>query len=502
MRYLILLTAVLFAPAYLTYAAVSPISQATQTCLECHRTATPGIVADWEKSLHARITPVEAAKKAKLNQRVSATSFPDAVSGVVVGCAECHTLTPVNHKDSFSHNGFQVHPVVTPANCAVCHPKELDQYSRNIMSHAYGNLMDNKLYGDMINHGIGTPKYAHGKLTVKEANSETAADACLSCHGTQVKVNGLKTRKTMLGDMEFPVLSGWPNQGVGRINPDNSKGACTSCHPRHSFSIEVARKPATCSQCHKGPDVPAYKVFEVSKHGNIYSSLKNKWNWDNVPWVIGKDFTAPSCATCHASLITSPEGEVIAERTHQFNDRTAWRLFGLPYAHAHPKSPDTTIIRNKAGLPLPTELTGEPVAEFLITPQEQRIRTERMQQICQGCHSQQWVNGHYVRMENSIAETNAKTLTATEILLDAWNSGLAAGPMHGGSVFDESIEKEWVQQWLFYGNSTRFASAMGGADYGVFANGRWYMNKNIADMKDRIDFLKATAELKKQTKKK
>jgi hypothetical protein len=45
-----------------------------------------------------------------------------------------------------------------------------------------------------------------------------------------------------------------------------------------------------------------------------------------------------------------------------------------------------------------------------------------------------------------------------------------------------------VEQWLFYANSTRYASAMAGADYGVFANGRWYLNKNIEEMMDWLEF--------------
>ena len=31
---------------------------------------------------------------------------------------------------------------------------------------------------------------------------------------------------------------------------------------------------------------------------------------------------------------------------------------------------------------------------------------------------------------------------------------------------------------------------MAGADYGVFANGRWYMNKNIQEMVDWLEFKK------------
>jgi hypothetical protein len=46
-----------------------------------------------------------------------------------------------------------------------------------------------------------------------------------------------------------------------------------------------------------------------------------------------------------------------------------------------------------------------------------------------------------------------------------------------------------VEQWLFYANSTRFASAMAGADYGVFAEGRWYMSRNIQEMLDHLHLL-------------
>jgi hypothetical protein len=65
----------------------------------------------------------------------------------------------------------------------------------------------------------------------------------------------------------------------------------------------------------------------------------------------------------------------------------------------------------------------------------------------------------------------------------AWKEGLADAKT---SLFDEALEKTWVEQWLFYGNSTRFASAMMGADYGVFAEGRWYLSKNVQQMLERV----------------
>jgi hypothetical protein len=49
----------------------------------------------------------------------------------------------------------------------------------------------------------------------------------------------------------------------------------------------------------------------------------------------------------------------------------------------------------------------------------------------------------------------------------------------------------WVEHWLFYANSIRFASAMAGADYGAFANGRWYMTKNLQMM---VDWLKSKSK--------
>jgi len=468
----------------------------TEACLECHKTVSPGIVADWQKSWHAQTTPAEAIKKDPKSLKVSAQRIPSELGQKTVGCAECHMLRSERHKDAFEHYGFKVHIVVTPEDCATCHPTEVGQYGKNLMSHAHINLNNNPVYKLLADSVNGTQSFNGQKTILKTPDSETNADSCLYCHGTEVKVTGMKSRETEMGKMEFPMLSGWPNQGVGRINPDGSKGSCAACHTRHQFAIEMARKPYTCSECHKGPDVPAYGVYEVSKHGNIYSSLGKDWNFKAVPWALGKDFTAPTCAACHVSLLVGPEKKVIADRTHQMNDRLSWRIMGLIYAHAHPSSPDTSIIKNKAGLALPTELTGEPASQYLIDAKEQEKRNETMQKICLACHSEGWVKGQFARFENTLKTTNEMTLTATKILLTAWENGLAKGLAQKDSPFNEAIEKKWVEQWLFYANSTRFASAMAGADYGVFANGRWNLSKNIQEM---LDWLKIRLEKTKTT---
>jgi hydroxylamine dehydrogenase len=465
-----------------------PLSGETESCLECHRTIHPGIVADWEKSRMSKVTPAQALKKTELERRISVEKAPGGLADVVVGCAECHTLSSDTHEDSFEHQGFRVHTVVTPRDCAACHAVEAEQYTGNLMSHAYGNLNHNPVHHDLMVSANGVQIFEDGKTVVKEPDPDTNADSCNYCHGTKVGVKGFRTKETDFGEVELPILEGWPNQGVGRINPDASKGSCAACHTRHQFAIETARKPYTCAECHKGPDVPAYKVYTVSKHGNIYSSLGDAWEFSSVPWKVGKDFSAPTCASCHVSLVVSDEGEVVAKRTHQMNDRLSWRIFGLIYAHPHPKLPDTTIIKNKAGLPLPTELTGEPVTGYLIDADEQGRRRAAMQKVCLSCHSQGWVTGQFHRFETTIENANRMTLTATMVLLSAWEKGAAKGLAQGDSIFNEAIEKKWVEQWLFFANSTRYASAMAGADYGAFANGRWYMAKNIQEMVDWLGF--------------
>ena len=303
------------------YADDPIVSEETTSCIECHASLNPGIVADWKKSRMSRTTPSKAKGMPARERRVSFSDLPGALGDFAVGCAECHTLNPEKHKDSFEHNGVKVHVVVTPQDCATCHPVEKDQFGKNKMYHAYGNLSANPLYHDLVRSATGVQQFKDGKTVLKDPDPETLREACFHCHGTLVNVKGTITKTTDHGDMAFPVLSGWPNQGVGRINPDGSKGACTACHTRHQFAIEMARKPYTCSQCHKGPDVPAYKVYEVSKHGNIMASMGKGYEFGPVPWTVGKDFTAPACAACHVSLLASEDGDVLAERTHQMNDR-------------------------------------------------------------------------------------------------------------------------------------------------------------------------------------
>lgn len=491
---IMLLGAMLAAAGAATVCADEPrVSDASQDCIFCHQSLHPAIVDDWKRSRHARTLPSEALKKPKLQRRISAESVPDKLGSVVVGCAECHTRNPSAHKDTFDHNDKKVHLLVTPKDCATCHPQETEQFDQNLMAWARSNLTQNKLYQSLTRAVNGSPTFHGGKIDLAQPDALTDADSCFACHGTAIEVTGMQKRDTDQGEMEFPVLSGWPNQGVGRANTDGSRGSCSACHSRHQFSIEMARKPYTCSQCHKGPDVPAYKTYEVSKHGTLFSALRGEWNFKEVPWTVGKDFNAPTCAVCHVSLVVNSEGDTVAERTHRMNDRLPWRILGLIYAAPHPKLPDTSVIVNAEGLQLPTSLTGETASKFLISQEEMTTRRETLHKVCLACHTRDWVKGHWERLERTITMANDSTRAATEVMTRAWKQGVADNKE---SLFDEAIEKQWVEHWLFFANSARFASAMMGADYGVFEHGRWYMAKSLQEMLDRVRFLLATKKAK------
>ncbi len=462
------------------------LSPQTQACIGCHMSVTPGIVEDWLTSRHSRTTPEKALRQPVLQRRISAETIPSELSEHAVGCYECHSLNPGRHQDNFQHMGYRINVVVSPNDCNTCHPLEVSQFTGSKKGQAWKNIMSNPVYHTLVSTIDGVKKVDNGRISLREPSPQTLQETCLGCHGTRVEVIGMKKvfSNSTWGEITVPDLTNWPSQGVGRENPDGSIGSCTSCHPRHSFSIKVARKPYTCGQCHLDPDVPAYNVYKESKHGTLYETFEDRWDFDAVPWKIGKDFTAPTCASCHNSLITTPDGTVIAERTHDFGARLWVRLFGLIYAHPQPKDGNTTIIRNKDGLPLPTTFLNEPATDFLINKAVQEKRYDIMKNVCRGCHSTRWISDHFAKMDNTIRETNEMTLAATKLMTEAWEKGIE----DKANPFDEQIEKLWVKQWLFYANSIRYASAMTGApDYAAFKNGWWELSDNLQKMRDTIN---------------
>lgn len=454
------------------------ISDETQECIDCHESLTPGIYSDWLQSRHSKMTIAAVLLKLKSERRISIEKAGIGQNDShVIGCYECHSLNPDKHTDNFEHFGYQINVVVSPNDCSTCHPVEVEQYLPSKKGYAYGNLKDNPVYSLMVETLVPFDSHSSTESIAQD-------ESCYACHGTEVKVAGMKTIDSELGELEVPILTNWPNQGVGRINPDGSRGACTSCHPRHSFSIEVARKPHTCGQCHLEPDVPAYNVYLESKHGNIYKSNSDSFNWNDVPWQPGIDFTAPTCAVCHNSELADADGKVIVERTHDFGSRLWLRIFGLPYSHPQPKSGSTFTISNAAALPLPVTFDNIPASDYLISEETQAERKDLFSSVCISCHSTSWIDGQFEKLEKISSAADNSILEATNIMTDIWNKKIEDNK----NPFDEEAELLWVKHWLFYANSIRYATAMMGPDYAAFKNGWWNAKNNIVKMRSILEY--------------
>jgi hypothetical protein len=109
-------------------------------------------------------------------------------------------------------------------------------------------------------------------ITTTWAESVHAAKGikCPACHGNH---------DAGFDSPEFTALPG-PDKCMGchplrvkemMASKHNKTAKCTSCHPRHSFSLKVARNPAICMTCHlNSAHAQGYKN---SKMGVVYETL-------------------------------------------------------------------------------------------------------------------------------------------------------------------------------------------------------------------------------------
>ncbi|HEY0782841.1 MAG TPA: multiheme c-type cytochrome, partial [Thermoanaerobaculia bacterium] len=300
------------------------VPASSHTCVDCHSQGTPGIVAQWKGSPHARVG---------------------------VGCVDCHQADG-KRADSFVHYGATIAVVVTPRDCSRCH-KEVDQEFEHSHHAAAGNILaslDN--FEAETVEGARMPFDPHSPtpgmpatVNAKGNGLAAALSGCQQCHGSKVALKASDGGKVTVDDLK-PDANGlptnlvavtriahddagkpsyeagtWPNTGVGRLNLDGSRGSCSACHSRHDFSPRRARQPENCGKCHLGPDHPQKEIYEESKHGVAFRDLREPMNLDAKKWVLGEDYTqAPTCATCHMSANTRNGRKV----THDPGERISW----------------------------------------------------------------------------------------------------------------------------------------------------------------------------------
>jgi hypothetical protein len=268
----------------------APIVTATnRACVTCHRQHSAALVMQWEYSRHAKVG---------------------------VGCVDCHQAAEQD-PDGWKHEGVWTSALVTPLDCARCHQKEFDEFTRS--HHARAGEILASLDNVLAEKVAGTP-----------TNKADAINGCWQCHGSIVRFErdgGGQIRR--IGTEQRPAIhpDTWPNSGMGRLNPDGSKGSCHACHSRHEFDAKLSRGPENCGKCHMGPDHPQIEIYNESKHGIAFYANRDRMALDkDGEWILGRDYAAaPTCATCHISGFVTPTGTVTGN-SHDVGERISWTL--------------------------------------------------------------------------------------------------------------------------------------------------------------------------------
>ncbi|PLX40659.1 MAG: hydroxylamine oxidoreductase [Deltaproteobacteria bacterium] len=339
-------------------------------CTSCHEKKNPGLFLQWKNSAHGE-------------------------NGI--GCIDCHEADPAD-VDAFKHNGSTIATLVTPKDCAKCHEQEEKETSASYHAHAGEILASADAY---LAHAAG--------------GEPVAITGCEVCHGGKIKIDPDSPNKLS--------PKSWPNSGIGRLNPDGSKGSCNACHSRHSFSAAQARQPENCGKCHLGPDHPQKEIYEESKHGIAYYANINKMALDNDEWVVGRDYyEAPTCATCHMSATADQP------ITHDVGNRISWPL----------RPP---VSKNKDNW---------------------EAKRQNMQDVCLNCHQSRFVEGHYYQYDALVRLYNEKfAKPAGEIIKLVKEENL----LESAASFSNTIEWEYWELWHHEGRRARMGAAMMGPDY-------------------------------------
>jgi hypothetical protein len=396
-------------------------------CIACHTRKTPGIVGQWKESTHFK-------KK--------------------VGCLDCHKADE-GRPDAYLHFGSKITSVVTPKACAQCHKEEVKQFQES--HHADAGKIMGSLDNVLAEVVEGHVKY--NEKGEKIADSAVLVSGCLQCHGSEIKVlpNGKLDPAT------------WPNTGIGRLNPDGSKGSCSACHLRHEFSSAQARQPESCGRCHLGPDHPQMEIYKESKHGIAFEANRARLVKDmksKKTWIPGKDYeTGPTCSSCHMGATAK------MPVTHDVGARISWTL-------RPPVSEKIDASAKKAG--------KKGVKSW-------ENRRDDMQQVCASCHADVWVENFYIQFDNLVNLYNDKFGSpATELMKLATAKKLIPSDIQ----FTTKIEFTYFYLWHHEGRRARHGAAMMGPDYT-----QWHGMYEVAD-RFYSHFIPELKELIKESKEK
>jgi hypothetical protein len=382
-----------YRPRVVTEQPSAALIRASGRCAECHANLQYSVVHEYELSVHAQ-------KK--------------------VNCLECHQ--PAGGQQGHDHHGFVLAEHVTAANCRACHEPVYQQYLRS--RHAAPSWAAVHGDKDFTPEQVAFSEQFHPGGCKRPANPLTALEGkpaaqsgCTNCHS------------------------------VGRPNADGTIGTCTACHTRHTASVEVARLPTTCGQCHMGPDHSQLEIYEESKHGVLFQAQRKLLDLSAPPRKLTtRDMFVPTCATCHMSGING------LNVTHDPSERLSYNLFA--------------------------EITDR-------RPNYARAQAA-MKDLCRNCHTQSVIDRVYGEAEQVVTSTNDKVREARAMVEALRKEGVLES-----TPFQKPIDFAYFDLWHYYGRTAKHGAFMGGADF-VQWHGNYPLLKHTVEIKALAEEMRRT----------
>ena len=373
-----------------------------KACIDCHTKSSAGLTHQWKNSAHAQAN---------------------------VNCLDCHQAHE-DDADAMEHEGSVIATIVSPKDCGRCHTTEFKQQQGSVHTKAV-SIIKNRMPA----------------LAGHFGNDSINDTGCAKCHGSEVKVRGDGTLDPAT----------WPNSGIGRINPDGSKGSCSACHGRHEFSKAQAREPSACTYCHSGPDSPDKDIYETSKHGMMFEAHKDKMNLDSESWIAGKDYSAaPTCVSCHMGAAGKMKS------THDVGMRDSWNLneavstqqYLIIFADGDKRelSSSDPIPRRGESITKMDGTMGK--VKAVASPKRRR---GAMIKTCLECHSKNFATNALKQFDTVVELYNEKYGKPARSIMQALYAENLLTPL----PFDEPLEISYWNIWHKGGTRARHGAAMG-----------------------------------------
>ena len=315
------------------------------------------------------IASAEFSKCEECHIKISPKMVKDFNRGVMsetMSCKNCHGSA---HKSADDVENVQLPTIET---CQACHPDQAGQYLSG--KHALGLIALNAM------------PYTHSQPKAFIEGQK----GCGGCHTL-----GLKNKKARESE----------GRKYYRYGMD-----CQNCHTRHSFSKAEASEPEACMTCHMGFDHAQWEMYSGAKHGVTYL-LNRTIDPKN------KD-RAPKCQTCHM-----PDGD------HRVFSAWGFLAVRLPEEDQEWMEYRTTILKGLGVL----DPEGNPTDRLdvvkagkvaRLTKEEFQAERKRFVDICQQCHSPNFVNENMKNSDLMLKEADKLFAEAIEIVAGLYKDGI------------------------------------------------------------------------------